>query len=215
MTGSIVSKPSTFQLSSTCSIRHCSIETETRRGCLKCLNEKRRSCSRSKGLEKTKTRIPRSQALSYFKHELVHRPIHVWGKRNVQLLTRFSGKGSFSPGYILRRDCFTKVYFVWAGPLIRFPFENTRIVEGFLLARRDEMRGSSDTVLWTLREYANTLQLLVLRWKSTLASRTEREQISSKLPSARNSLCYSLLFYTDHIKRTVRRERTHRAPLWT
>lgn len=155
MTGSIVSKPSTFQLSSTCSIRHCSIETETRRGCLKCLNEKRRSCSRSKGLEKTKTRIPRSEALSYFKHELVHRPIHVWGKRNVQLLTRFSSRGSFSPGYVLRRDCFTKVYFVWAGPLIRFPFENTRIVEGFLLARRDEMRGSSDTVLWTLREYAN------------------------------------------------------------
>lgn len=155
MTGSIISKPSTFQLSSTCSIRHCSIETETWRGCLKCLNEKRRSCSRSKGLEKTKTRIPRSEALSYFKHELVHRPIHVWGKRNVQLLTRFSGKGSFSPGYVLRRDCFTEVYFVWAGPLIRFPFEHTRIVEGFLLARRDEMRGSSDTVLWTLREYAN------------------------------------------------------------
>lgn len=155
MTGSIISKPSTFQLSSTSSIRHCSIETETRRGCLKCLNEKRRSCTRTKGLEKTKTRIPRLEALSYFKHGLVHRPIHVWGKRNVQLLTRFSGKGSFSPGYVLRRDCFTKVYFVWAGPLIRFPFENTRIVEGFLLARRDEMRGSSDTVLWTLREYAN------------------------------------------------------------
>lgn len=58
-------------------------------------------------------------------------------------------------------------------------------------------------------EHVKRFQLLVLRWKSTLGSRTEREQISSKFPFARNSLLFAPFLHRPVIKRQMKKKLAH------